>query len=927
MLFKQEEIIVKSIFLKILQKVPDFEIRIPVIGIGCGVLGLAFAKQNIKMGEIAAQLLKSLEYRGYDSTGAIIQDENGNITIRKDVGAPSELVHTLGITKLSGKIFCGQVRWATFGAVTKENSQPHDVKCKIHIYGAHNGNITNANQLKAFLIQEGHKVVSDNDGEILVHTIEHYFDMYLSELAGSVKSRKKEIRKKAMRKAIVKAGKILEGSFAAIVVDPITEMLYAIKSGSSLYVGIGNNESGNDFILASSDLTAVLRHTKILINISEGQFVEYNHKYYQVFAQKDLAIKRKGKPDLIFKAGNKIEVQPVRSKLRVEDTKLNPPFRYFMEQEIYAEVESSQKLITFFKNDNEHGKKIISILTQHNQLSNYQKAVHNILASNRLQEQQKIFYSLISDKSFTNIKNDCLKKIPHLTKLQLYGDSEVSFSKKDFYSDDANIYLDIIEKRLDAKALLLAKILDAISEQNEIKQFNDNVDKFLDIIYNAWTNGASIYTACCGTSFHAAKTGSIFFNEIASVEIIPILPGDFRGQYSKSMRNNDVLIGVSQSGETKDLIDIFNDVESLGKNIKKIAIVNNVNSTLAQEKSDVWLPIKCGPEIAVPATKSYINQITLLYYLAIRTAEMRLKYLDKNSTSKKEIEKLRHQILIRKETLDYIPKLIEETISTTQPQIEYVAEQLFLEPSMHILATKLSAIAQEGALKVRETVLNHTQGGEGAEFKHGPNTILGKNTVFGIWNIESMMKRFNNIIDFVYQEADKDNVVTVEDMEKIIKAISDYIFTQVKPFNLLPHSMRIFNDAMERFDFFGALYRNYPLIYITGPEDRDVRLTISQINTHKIRGTNTFVIAEQNEKLMLNASTSPSEDSDYKWGYIELPKTDDTLLTTFSSIVVLQLLALKMSIKKMKYLNRIKVPCHGVHPDVPKNVSKSITVD
>jgi hypothetical protein len=61
--------------------------------------------------------------------------------------------------------------------------------------------------------------------------------------------------------------------------------------------------------------------------------------------------------------------------------------------------------------------------------------------------------------------------------------------------------------------------------------------------------------------------------------------------------------------------------------------------------------------------------------------------------------------------------------------------------------------------------------------------------------------------------------------------------------------------------------------------------------------------------------------------YVKLPKTDDTLLSTFSSIVVLQFLALKMSVKKMKYLNKLHIPLHGVHPDVPKNVSKSITVD
>ena len=128
-------------------------------------------------------------------------------------------------------------------------------------------------------------------------------------------------------------------------------------------------------------------------------------------------------------------------------------------------------------------------------------------------------------------------------------------------------------------------------------------------------------------------------------------------------------------------------------------------------------------------------------------------------------------------------------------------------------------------------------------------------------------------------------------------------------------------------DFFEPLYRNYPLIYVTGPNERDVNLTISQINTHKIRGANTFVIAEENEQLMKNVASRPSENSYYAWSYIMLPKTGSTMMTCFSASVVLQLLALKLSIRKMKRLDKLEVRDHGVHPDVPKNVSKSITVD
>src|SRR5688572_10835979 len=142
----------------------------------CGVIGLIYERGRDDLGLIAAELLRTLEYRGYDSTGAAIQGAEGEeVDLRKDVGAPSAMVHELGIVKLGGQILCGQVRWATFGAVDRANSQPHVVRCKTHLYGAHNGNVTNCDDLQRWLRAEGHQVLSDNDGEMVVHTVEHFF--------------------------------------------------------------------------------------------------------------------------------------------------------------------------------------------------------------------------------------------------------------------------------------------------------------------------------------------------------------------------------------------------------------------------------------------------------------------------------------------------------------------------------------------------------------------------------------------------------------------------------------------------------------------------------------------------------------------------------------------------------------------------------
>jgi len=893
-------------------------IPIPIFGVGCGVLGMSLAKKSIKLGKYASQLLRALEYRGYDSTGGAFQKDNMKVTLLKDVGAPSTLVKTLGIEKQEGKVFCGQVRWATFGNVTQRNAQPHIVKCKQFIYGAHNGNITNTRELKQFLLSEGHNVVSDNDGEMLVHTIEHYFDNELKKYKTKDQSDTR-FRRECMRKGIIQAAKKMVGSYAAVVVDPLTETSWAIKGGSSLYFGVGEID-GNEFGLASSDLTAVLRFTKMLVNLREGEFIEYSVNNFQIYAFKNLKVKRPGLDDLIIKEGDSIDKKQVRSKLRAEDTELIPPYEYFMEQEIHAETESSGKLIKLFQGGSNTGRRMLNLLKREKFLQDMKELHSQIMKSDDLEAHKKHFKefrnSKKADEFYAKVKEDYTSIYNELVKKD--------FEKKYFFSTDKNSFIDLLNAHFDKKSLLICKALDSLSEEIDVKEFKDSVIKFLELIDNTRAKNRNIYTIACGTSYHATLVAAVFFNEIANVEIIPILPGNFRGQFSKSLQNDDVIIGVSQSGETKDLIDIFNDVENSGLDIKKIVLVNNLNSTLGQEKSDVSIPIFCGPEIAVPATKSFINQITLFYYLAIKVAEVCFEKLKNENV--KDIKKIGKALAKRQDSVVMIPRLIQETIDSTEEQVELVASKIYMEPSMHILATKIMGVAKEGALKIRETVLNHTEGGEASEFKHGPNTILGKNTVFGMKSVKAMIRHFNETQDELDQIADEQGI-SIEEKRLLSRELSNYIFNKSFPFNLSAKGLKLFKEIVKDYDFFENAYRNYPLIYVTGPEKRDVNLTISQINTHKIRGADTFVIAEEDEKLFENAKINPHDEGYYGWGYIPLPRTGDSLMTTFSATIVLQLLALKMSVKKMAYLDRLSIGEHGVHPDVPKNVSKSITVD
>nr|MDK2850437.1 hypothetical protein [Candidatus Cloacimonadota bacterium] len=905
--------------MKLMAKIRNFKLRIPILipSIGCGVLGMALPKVSINLGKHAARLLKALEYRGYDSTGAAFLDDEHNVTLLKDVGAPSTLVKTLGIEKQSGKIFCGQVRWATFGSVNKVNAQPHEVNCKEHIFGAHNGNITNTRELKNFLTMEGHTVLSDNDGEMLVHIVEHYFDIELSKIKQDLVA---ESRKVCMRRAIIKASEQIIGSYAAVIVDPQTETSWAIKSGSSLYFGVGEVDEA-PFCLASSDLTAVLRFTKLLVRLREGEFIEYDSDAYHVYAQKSLRFRRLGQDDEVYAPGDEIKVQPVYSKLRAEDVELLPEYEYFMEQEINAQSESTGKLIKLFQGGSNSGKHMLHEIDKAGFRDELTQQMLEIVGSSQLEEKHKRYNALCQSSDIANLIKQAQKNYSAIFDVAV----KEGFEKKYFFSNEKNVFIELFDKEYDSTRLFVSKALDSIAEAIDVQDFEHSVQDFLTQLKNTIQKSRNAYSIACGTSFHATKIAALFFNEIAQIEMIPILPGDFRGEFSNCIKDNDLIIGVSQSGETKDLIDIFNDIDKKELNVHKVVLVNNMNSTLGQEKSDVAIPILCGPEIAVPATKSFMNQITLFYYLAIRAAQMKLDEIDLDLAPE---EKAKRQAAIdsRYKSLWDIPYLLKETVERTDDMVDSIAAKIYMEPSMHILATKISGVAMEGALKIRETVLNHAEGREASEFKHGPNTILGKNTVFGVKHVRNFVRSFSNMIDII-DEASEAKHLPLSERKNLLKAIADYSFTHNKPFNLSKDANAIFNNYVTDVDFFDPLYRNYPLIYITGPDERDVNLTISQINTHKIRGADTYVIAEEDEKLLKNASLNPKEGSYYGWGYIMLPKTGDSLMTCFSATIVLQLLALRMSIRKMKKLDLLGVKDHGVHPDVPKNVSKSITVD
>jgi glutamine---fructose-6-phosphate transaminase (isomerizing) len=215
----------------------------------CGIFGIVFASER-PLGEILTGAARRLSYRGYDSVGAAAVAGNGTIDLRKDVGRVAEVAQRMQFEELFGLRGITQLRWATFGAPSIANAQPH-LDSDERLVGAHNGNVVNNAELRRQFIAEGMTVRGTNDGESCVHAVERYVKRGMD-----------------LPEAVRAAYKDLAGDFAFVVTDRDHNRLVAVKKGSGLVVGIGR-----EFTCCSSDLPSILPLTRRVIPVEDGEMV------------------------------------------------------------------------------------------------------------------------------------------------------------------------------------------------------------------------------------------------------------------------------------------------------------------------------------------------------------------------------------------------------------------------------------------------------------------------------------------------------------------------------------------------------------------------------------------------------------------------------------------------------------------------------
>lgn len=212
----------------------------------CGIVGYIGPKPAAP---ILLDGLKKLEYRGYDSSGIALL-ENNRLEVHKRVGKLDVLKGELNGYEFSANTGIGHTRWATHGKPSDANAHPH-IDCQGRFAVVHNGIIENYLPLKEWLVSMGHKFQSETDTEVLPHLVEEFYEGDLV-------------------KTVVNVIKKVEGSYAMVVMaldEP--GRLVAARQDSPLVVGLGDGEN-----FLASDIPALLCHTRDIYILEDGEIAE-----------------------------------------------------------------------------------------------------------------------------------------------------------------------------------------------------------------------------------------------------------------------------------------------------------------------------------------------------------------------------------------------------------------------------------------------------------------------------------------------------------------------------------------------------------------------------------------------------------------------------------------------------------------------------
>ncbi|MBL7904156.1 MAG: glutamine--fructose-6-phosphate transaminase (isomerizing) [Bacteroidales bacterium] len=267
-----------------------------------------------------------------------------------------------------------------------------------------------------------------------------------------------------------------------------------------------------------------------------------------------------------------------------------------------------------------------------------------------------------------------------------------------------------------------------------------------------------IIIVACGTSWHAGLVGEYLFEELARVPVEVEYASEFRYR-DPVIYEDDVVIAISQSGETADTLAAIELAKSKGATI--IGICNVVGSSIARA-THAGSYTHAGPEIGVASTKAFTAQVTLLTLMALMIADR------KGTISKSRY----HQII---NELDAIPAKVKKTLEVSDKVMEIA--RLFKNSSnaLYLGRGYNFPVAMEGALKLKEISYIHAEGYPAAEMKHGPIALIDEEMPVVV--IATNKGTYEKVVSNIQEvKARKGKIIAiVTEGDQTVKALADHI--------------------------------------------------------------------------------------------------------------------------------------------------------
>jgi glucosamine--fructose-6-phosphate aminotransferase (isomerizing) len=233
------------------------------------------------------------------------------------------------------------------------------------------------------------------------------------------------------------------------------------------------------------------------------------------------------------------------------------------------------------------------------------------------------------------------------------------------------------------------------------------LDEMANITESDFKRFSSITIAACGTSWHAGLAGKYMIEQLARIPVDVDYASEFRYR-NPVMSENDLLLVISQSGETADTIAALREAKELGA---KVLAICNVQGSMIMREADGTILTHAGPEIGVASTKAFTGQMVALYLLGLYLGQLRGVLTGEEAQ-------------YHAQELAELPVKLEHLLNESDG-IEELSKEFFRSTDFLYLGRGINfPVALEGALKLKEISYIHAEGYPAGEMKHGPNALI-----------------------------------------------------------------------------------------------------------------------------------------------------------------------------------------------------------